>query len=258
MDGPSLLRQFEKGENSNAWIVTFADIMALILVFFILLYTLANYEDKAYQKKIDKVIVLDDYGNRISILDYAARQGRDPEPLKVVEDILGLNPSPDVIESMRPKFFAEMEKMINSKDLSDSLELKSVGNQINLQIDGRFLFTSGQSTLKDRAKVIFKNMAQLFRENPDYRITIRGHTDDLDIHTVQFPSNWELSAVRATTVLRYFIQQGIDLERMSATGYADFFPLVPNDTVENRARNRRVEFVLEKETESLSGVSGYN
>ena len=101
-------------------------------------------------------------------------------------------------------------------------------------------------------------MAQLFRENPDYRITIRGHTDDLDIDTVQFPSNWELSAVRATTVLRYFIQQGIDLERMSATGYADFFPLVPNDTVENRARNRRVEFVLEKETESLSGVSGYN
>ena len=159
---------------------------------------------------------------------------------------------------MRPKFFAEMEKMINSKDLSDSLELKSVGNQINLQIDGRFLFPSGQSTLKDSAKVIFKNLAQLFRENPDYRITIRGHTDDLDIDTVQFPSNWELSAVRATTVLRYFIQQGIDLERISATGYADFFPLVPNDTVENRARNRRVEFVLEKETESWSGFSGYN
>ena len=64
--------------------------------------------------------------------------------------------------------------------------------------------------------------------------------------TVAFPSNWELSAVRATTVLRYFIQQGLDPERMSATGYADFIPLVPNDTPENRATNRRVEFVLEK------------
>ena len=72
-------------------------------------------------------------------------------------------------------------------------------------------------------------------------------TDDRAIETRQFPSNWELSAVRATTVLRYFIGRGIDPQRMTATGYADFLPLVANDTIENRARNRRVEFVLEKE-----------
>ena len=89
----------------------------------------------------------------------------------------------------------------------------------------------------------------MFRDHADYRIAIRGHTDDLGIDTAQFPSNWELSAVRATTVLRYFIGQGIDPERMTATGYADYLPLVENNSVENRARNRRVEFVLEKEEE---------
>ena len=90
----------------------------------------------------------------------------------------------------------------------------------------------------------------MFSDHADYRIAIRGHTDDRNIQTRQFPSNWELSAVRATTVLRFFIQQGIDPQRMTATGYADYIPLVDNDSAENRARNRRVEFVLEKEKDA--------
>ncbi len=248
--GKSVAEQFEQDENGNAWIVTFADMMTLILVFFILLYTLADYEDKAYRSQIAQVNVLDGDGNMVSVLDYATQRGRDPEPLRVVEDMLGLKPTSDVIQTLRPKIFNEMESMIDSTDLSDSVTLESVGDQINLQIDGRYLFDSGKAQLKDSAIVIFNNLAQLFRENPEYRIAIRGHTDDLTIDTVQFPSNWELSAIRATTVLRYFIQQGIDPERMTATGYADFLPLAPNDSPENRAKNRRVEFVLEKEKEN--------
>jgi chemotaxis protein MotB len=250
VEGKSIAEQFEQDDTGNGWIVTFADMMTLILVFFILLYTLADYEDKAYRAQIAQVNVLDGDGNMVSVLDYATQRGRDPEPLRVVEDMLGLKPTSNVIKTLRPKIFNEMESMIESTDLSDSVTLKSVGDQINLQIDGRYLFDSGKAELKDSAAVIFNNLAQLFRENPSYRIAIRGHTDDLTIETVQFPSNWELSAVRATTVLRYFIQQGIDPERMSATGFADFFPLVPNDTPENRAKNRRVEFVLEKEKEN--------
>jgi chemotaxis protein MotB len=248
--GKSVAEQFEQDENGNAWIVTFADMMTLILVFFILLYTLADYEDKAYRSQIAQVNVLDGDGNMVSVLDYATQRGRDPEPLRVVEDMLGLKPTSDVIQTLRPKIFNEMESMIDSTDLSDSVTLESVGDQINLQIDGRYLFDSGKAQLKDSAIIIFNNLAQLFRENPEYRIAIRGHTDDLTIDTVQFPSNWELSAIRATTVLRYFIQQGIDPERMTATGYADFLPLAPNDSPENRAKNRRVEFVLEKEKEN--------
>jgi chemotaxis protein MotB len=248
--GKSIAEQFDKEENGNSWIVTFADMMTLILVFFILLYTLADYEDKAYRAQIAQVNVLDGDGNMVSVLDYVTQRGRNPEPLRVVEDMLGLKPTSDVIQTLRPKILNEMETMIESTDLSDAVTLKSVGNQVNLQIDGRYLFDSGKAQLKDSATVIFNNLAQLFRENPDYRIAIRGHTDDLTIDTVQFPSNWELSAIRATTVLRYFIQQGIDPERMSATGYADFLPLVPNDSPENRAKNRRVEFVLEKEKEN--------
>ena len=240
---------FLEEDGGNAWVVTFADMMTLILVFFILLYTLADFEDQAYRNLIESVQIMDGDGSQISVIDFAQRQGRNPEPLKAVEDLLGMNPGNAPIENLKPAIVSEMESMIDNTDLADSVDLAYDGDQINLQIDGRFLFDSGRAELKDRARFIFANLSQMFREHADYRIAIRGHTDDRSIDTAQFPSNWELSAVRATTVLRFFIRQGIDPERMTATGYADYLPLVENDSIENRARNRRVEFVLEKETE---------
>jgi len=244
-----------EGEDSDkAWIVTFADMMTLILVFFILLYTLSESEERAYIEQIAAIKVLDGEGNQISVIDYAASQGRNPEPLKVIEDLLGMNPADSpidiIIDDTQPAIVSELESMIANTDLAEAVDLIFDGDQINLQIDGRYLFKSARAELKDSARIIFSNLTVLFREHSDYRISIRGHTDDRDINTVRFPSNWELSAVRATSVLRYFIQQGIDPERMTATGYADFIPLVDNETAQNRARNRRVEIVLEKEKDN--------
>jgi chemotaxis protein MotB len=231
----------------QAWVVTFADMMTLILVFFILLYTLADYEDAAYRKLVASVQVLDDDDNQISVIDYATKNGRNLEPLKPIEEMIGLNPTEQVIENLKPAIVEEMESMIANTDLSDSVDLAFNVDKVILQIDGRYLFSSGKAELKDEGRAIFSNLGYLFRKYAGYKIAIRGHTDNLDIETAQFPSNWELSAIRATSVLRFFIGLGLDPERMSATGYADIIPLVENNTVENRARNRRVEFVLEKE-----------
>ena len=250
MSARSLSDMFDDEEGGSAWVVTFADMMTLILVFFILLYTLADFEDEAYKDLIDSVQIVDGDGSQISVIGFATRKGRNPEPLAVVEDMLGLNPGTAPVANMTPALVAEIESMIEHSDITDSVELTYNGDQINLQIDGRYLFASGQAELKDRARFIFANLGQMFRDHADYRIAIRGHTDDRNIQTSQFPSNWELSAVRATTVLRFFIQQGIDPVRMTATGYADYLPLVDNNSTENRARNRRVEFVLEKEKDN--------
>jgi len=250
MSARSLSDMFGDEEGSSAWVVTFADMMTLLLVFFILLYTLADFEDEAYRELVESVQVIDGNGSQISVIDFATRKGRNPEPLKSVEDMLGMNPGRVPVENMKPALVAEMESMIDNSDIADSVELSHNGDQINLQIDGRYLFESGQAELKDRARYIFANLGQMFRDHADYSIAIRGHTDDRDIQTARYPSNWELSAVRATTVLRFFIQQGIDPERMTATGYADYLPLVDNNSTENRARNRRVEFVLEKEKDN--------
>ena len=247
MSAGSLSDMFGDEEGGSAWIVTFADMMTLILVFFILLYTLADFEDQSYRKLVESVQVFDGDGNQVSVIDFATRKGRNPQPLTAIEDMLGMNPGNAPLDNMKPRLVAEMESMIDNTDLADSVELAYQGDKIVLQIDGRYLFDSGQAELKERARFIFANLGQMFRDYADYAIAIRGHTDDRSIDTTQYPSNWELSAVRATTVLRYFIALGIDPERMTATGYADHLPLVDNSSAENRARNRRVEFVLEKE-----------
>ena len=250
MSARSLSDMFEDDEGGSSWVITFADMMTLLLVFFILLYTLADFEDEAYKELIESVQVIDGDGSSISVIDFATRRGRNPEPLQVVEDMLGMNPASVPIQNAKPALMTEMESMIDNSDMTDSVELTYNGDEINLQIDGRYLFESGQVELKDQARYIFYNLGQLFRDHADYRIAIRGHTDDQSIQTERFPSNWELSAVRATGVLRFFIEQGIDPQRMTATGYADYLPLVDNNSAENRARNRRVEFVLEKEREN--------
>jgi chemotaxis protein MotB len=247
MSAKLFMSMIDADDRGQAWIVTFADMMTLILVFFILLYTLASYEDAAYRKLVASVEVLDGDGNQISVIDYATKNGRNLEPLKPIEDMLGLNSTEQVIENLKPAIVEELENMIVNSDLSVSVDLAFNEDKVILQIDGRSLFPSGKAELKDDGRVIFSNLGYLFRKYAGYKIAIRGHTDNLDIETVQFPSNWELSAIRATSVLRFFIGLGLAPERMTATGYADIIPLVENDTVENRARNRRVEFVLEKE-----------
>lgn len=245
-----MLEELDAGDTNNTWIVTFADMMTLILVFFVLLYTISELEQEAYKAKIATVNIIDGDGNQVSIIDYATRQGRNPLPVKLVEDLLGMNPSTKVITPPKPAIADELEGMIDDAALSDSVELAVEGDVILITIDGRFVFASGKATLTKQAFVIFSNLTKFFNQHEDYTIAIRGHTDDQDIETDAFPSNWELSAIRATSVLRYFIRQGIDPERMTATGYADFIPVAPNDTVENRAKNRRVEFVLEKEKDN--------
>ena len=87
---------------------------------------------------------------------------------------------------------------------------------------------------------------RILRKYPNYQINIRGHTDDTPISTERYPTNWELSSARATAVLRHFIDRGIDTERITATGFADTYPLASNTTEAGRAINRRVEIVLEK------------
>ncbi|MDH3389449.1 MAG: hypothetical protein OEN02_16280, partial [Gammaproteobacteria bacterium] len=139
MSARSLSDMFEDEEGGSAWVVTFADMMTLILVFFILLYTLADFEDEAYRELIETVQVIDGDGNQVSVIDFAARKGRNPEPLKAVDDLLGMNPGAVPIDSLKPALVSEMESMIDNTDLVDSVRLAFNGDQINLQIDGRYL-----------------------------------------------------------------------------------------------------------------------
>jgi chemotaxis protein MotB len=112
----------------------------------------------------------------------------------------------------------------------------------------RMLFAEGQADLRPQETGLLAVVAGVLDTVPDNDVRVEGHTDDLPIHTDRFPSNWELSATRATTVLRYFVARGVAPQRLEAVGYADQHPLAPNTTDAGRARNRRVEIVVLRRT----------
>jgi flagellar motor protein MotB len=116
MSSKSLIDIIKADDGGSGWIVTFANIMTLILVFFILLLALAESEDAAYKKLVAKVQVLDTDGNQISVIDYAIQNDRNPEPLKPIEDLLGLRPSTQDIENLRSAVVGELESMIDNTD----------------------------------------------------------------------------------------------------------------------------------------------
>ena len=212
-------------EGSPAWMATFADMMSLLLTFFILMYAIASQNTSRIMTEVlgieTKSLGVIDLIDKISIK-------------KSLQELTGLN-NPNILDDMDD--IAEDSAMA-----VDTNEAKVV-----VRVPGANLFKPGQADLQLAGRPVLDGVIAVIRKYPDYKIHIQGHTDDDPISTEKFPTNWELSAARATAVLRYFFDKGVEPEKMTATGYADTFPLASNDTDQGRTINRRVEFVLEKE-----------
>ena len=212
-------------EGSPAWMATFADMMSLLLTFFILMYAIASQNTA---RVLHEVLGIEEKSlGVIDLIDEITIK-------KSLQELTGLN-NPNILDDMDD--IAEDSAMA-----VDTNEAKVV-----VRVPGANLFKPGQADLQLSGRPVLDGVIAVIRKYPDYKIHIQGHTDDDPISTEKFPTNWELSAARATAVLRYFFDKGVEPEKMTATGYADTFPLASNDTDQGRTLNRRVEFVLEKE-----------
>ncbi len=215
-------------DDDNIFLVIYADLVTLILVFFILLYALSARENHAYKEEISRM--------------HDLVQEKVPEPPAasfVIEELTGLRPRHARVKKALSRFMRE-------ETPNEKISLRSYQGKMILDISGESVFASGSADLNPQARPLFEKLAVIFKQFPDYTVNIKGHTDNVPIATSQFPSNWELSAIRATTVLKYFIEQGMEPWMLTATGYGESMPKVPNISDANRAENRRVEFVLEK------------
>jgi len=222
-------------EGPGEWIVTYADMVTLLLTFFVMLVAISSVDTERFEKIMYSIQYTLGAGvapggrvGRIDTHDVRQRSlstptGSENEPL--LEDI---------------------RETINKKDLQDSVQVVQQGNKVIVRVKGQVLFPTASSQFDPQAKKVLDELAKLVMQYPEYRLDVGGHTDPRPISTPKFDSNWELSALRATAVLRYLVEQGVNPRRMTATGYADTDPIVPNSSLENMAKNRRVEFVLEK------------
>lgn len=240
-------------DGPGGWLVTYADLMTLLLTFFILLFSISSMNLQKFKKALSSIQVsLGEQTPSIRLLKLIDEEDR-PDTLKVsasrdgtagkkiaLEDIIGLK-SKDI--------YRDVQQFVEKRRLSGHIAASMEGSKVIIRITGKILFPSGLAELDPQAGPILDDIAEIAQRYPEHHVRIEGHSDNVPISTQQFPSNWELSAVRATTVLRYLIDQGITPHRLTATGYGSLFPLLPNTTETNRARNRRVEFVLEKKEE---------
>ena len=245
---------FEDDETAG-WIFTFADLMSLLLVFFILLYSLSRMTETTLAAALSSIQIALNSNGALVRQDPVKYSGGGTETIKPAEPQMATNKeliyAKDPIDEEVREEVNDIANDVVSKFVANNLESQVMvfedGEKITIRIDGQSLFESGEAEILYSAEPIYETLLGIFNRYPDYNINIKGHTDNIPINTVRFPSNWELSAIRATTTLRYFLENGIPPERMTATGYADSIPLMRNDTEEHRAVNRRVEFVLQRD-----------
>ena len=157
---------------------------------------------------------------------------KTPDPVKQKQRDKMRNVAKDILEVMAP--LIEQGKV----------RVLETSRGVTIEINDSILFSPGQALVQPPLVKAMRAVAEVLAAS-DFPITIEGHTDNVPISTLQFPSNWELSAVRATTVLRLFIDAGVAADRLTAIGYADTRPVEPNLLVDGRARNRRVTILID-------------
>ena len=139
----------------------------------------------------------------------------------------------------------QLEEQLKDEIERGEIRLKRLGNKLIINIDEKVSFDSGKSNLKKEVVAALDKIGKILSEYPENRIIIEGHTDNIPIKTVKFPDNWQLSSERALSVLRYLLEnKKLNPEKFSIQGYGEFQPVVPNNTPENRALNRRVDIVI--------------
>ncbi len=233
---------------SGGWILTYADLITVLLVLFVMLQTLSDFnlakfnalfygtfgteEKRARMIEVPAMesVILEDYKNYKSDQVYASfTRFRDEQR-----------------ETMN--LLSAVRKEIKKQRLRHyvTAEVDEEKSHVMIRMRSSLLFKSGSAAVSKSANKIIDKVIQVMKPHTEYSINIRGHTDNIPIKTRQFPSNWELSSIRATNLLRYLIEHDVDPMRLTATGYGDLLPIAKNNNQLNRAKNRRVEFMLKK------------
>jgi chemotaxis protein MotB len=133
---------------------------------------------------------------------------------------------------------------LNEEVKKGQLQVRQYKDMLTVEVAEQLFFDSGKAALKDSGKEVLKKVGEVLKGYDDKIVRVVGHTDNVPIATAQFPSNWELSAARATTVVRFLQSAGVPPERLSAAGRGEFSPIAPNDDAEGRRKNRRIEITL--------------
>ncbi len=242
-------RGVEEHENHERWLVSYADFITLLFAFFVVMYALSSVNEGKYRVLSDSITAAFRHipGNTSG----AMVQVNPNAPVPVTIPFKKPQIANIKTDSTREK---NKELLRNkAKEISDALAPLVESGQVRItegalgitvEINASVLFDSGEARLQLAAVRALTAVGQIL-STTDFPITVEGHTDNAPISTLLFPSNWELSGARAASVVRLFIDTGVDARRLTATGYAEQRPVADNASLEGRQRNRRVAITME-------------
>lgn len=262
-------RPAKKGSGAPAWIVTFADLMSLLLTFFVLLLSFSTMEVQEFKKMagaMNESFGLQSFDFLSGVIELegvaagTAAKNVVPIPLPEVDlpEQVQQIPKEDVAEGVEEptqevpdkaaeasqRTFDDLQSVMADEIAADIMDIIRAGNVTVVRFPDQVSFPSGSGELKPEFLPVLGKFLSVLQQS-EGQIVISGHTDDLPIATAQHRSNWDLSASRATSVAHYILKfTSIPPERITVQGYADSRPLAPNDNAENRAKNRRVEITI--------------
>ncbi|OHC18583.1 MAG: flagellar motor protein MotD [Pseudomonadales bacterium RIFCSPHIGHO2_01_FULL_64_12] len=236
--------------------VSYADFITLLFAFFVVMYSISSINEGKYKILSDSLVgVFNQVDRSVKPIPIGEERPRTTEPdVSQVEDLTGpgsgeptLDPLERIAQSMRETFG---ELIAN-----DQLTIRGNELWIEIELSSSLLFPSGDALPNDQAFQLIDKVAGILApfDNP---VHVEGFTDNLPISTDKFPTNWELSAARAGSVVRMLAAQGVNPSRLAAVGYGEFQPVADNATAEGRARNRRVVLVVSRNLDVRRSVTG--
>lgn len=264
-------RKKEKKQISGApkWMVTYSDMVTLILVFFILLFSMSQIDSvkfEAVSESFKNRMIFDFFPSAVP-MDNPTEHTSHEESGKNTNEFDTPTDLPDVTDKDKEDLekddslnvlMEDVEKYLNDQKLNNVISTNRTERGVILVLQESVLFDSGEAEVLDTAKPFLSKIGGLLTTNPN-SVKVEGHTDSKPISSYRFPSNWELSGARASSVVRFLVDEyEFDMSRFSIAGYGETRPIEPNDSSQNMKKNRRVEIVIldeykdiEKEDESL-------
>ncbi len=217
-------RKSESEDDSN-WLLTFTDMITFLMAFFVIMYATQSLEAKERATMTDSIrLTMGQNENKLSN--------------KVSQQL-----------EQDKRIIYELQTYISESGLNSSLTVTQTNKGIELTATGGLAFASASDKLTAKGIDLLKQVSEKLKMQP-YKVIVEGHTDDIPINTQRFPSNWELSTARATSVVRKLINLGISPGRLSASGYADTHPIAQFTDINTydhaRAKNRRVVLIIER------------
>ncbi len=217
----------EEPERDDRWVVSYADFITLLFAFFTTMYAISTVDAGK----------LEMFSGSMRTAFKAAADGR---PQQVIEGIEPVPPGDLAVER-------EAREQLGKFAIMEGVTVARDRRGVALRFEDSLLFGSGSADIRRSAGPLLDAAAAVIRQTQG-PVVIEGHTDSLPLRGSRYASNWELSAARAVSVLRYFLgEQGLRPERFSASGYGEHRPLASNGTPEGRSKNRRVEILLVRE-----------